>query len=169
MSKGFLIYEETRKYLVIYEEAVSHSLVWLCTRFLLKFPVFCSVLPQIKLKFSSWLLLYLDGDIVCLPVCLWPGVSLPYTEHAQPSAIRPPAREHQPLVSLLRAAQHFQPIIALLLFSEISFLENARNKSLLCWSFKEQWWTTAFKFLFSHSCKLFQNRYAFNRFRHCFV
>ncbi len=28
MKKGFLIYEEMRKYLVIYEEAVSH--IWLC-------------------------------------------------------------------------------------------------------------------------------------------
>ncbi len=34
MSKGFLIYEEMRKYLVIlYEEAVSH--MWLCNRSLL--------------------------------------------------------------------------------------------------------------------------------------
>ncbi len=28
MSKGFLIYEEMRKYFTIYEEAVSHK--WLC-------------------------------------------------------------------------------------------------------------------------------------------
>ncbi len=35
MRKGFLIYEEVQKYLVIYEEAVSHK--WLCTRSLLKF------------------------------------------------------------------------------------------------------------------------------------
>ncbi len=33
--KGFLIYEEIRKYLVIYEEAVSHK--WLCNRSLLDF------------------------------------------------------------------------------------------------------------------------------------
>ncbi len=30
MRKGFLIYEEMRNYLTIYEEAVSH--IWLCTR-----------------------------------------------------------------------------------------------------------------------------------------
>ncbi len=30
MRKGFLIYEEIRKYLTIYKEAVSH--IWLCTR-----------------------------------------------------------------------------------------------------------------------------------------
>ncbi len=29
MKKGFLIYEEMRKYLTIYEEAVSHT--WFCT------------------------------------------------------------------------------------------------------------------------------------------
>ncbi len=33
MRKGFLINEEMRKYLVIYEEAVSH--IWLCNRSLL--------------------------------------------------------------------------------------------------------------------------------------
>ncbi len=35
MRKGFLIYEEMRKYLTIYKEAVSH--IWLCNRSLLKF------------------------------------------------------------------------------------------------------------------------------------
>ncbi len=38
MRKGFLIYEEKRKYLVIYEVAVSH--IWLCNRSLLDFLIF---------------------------------------------------------------------------------------------------------------------------------
>ena len=36
MRKGFLIYEETRKYLVIYEEAVGHH-IWPCNRSRLNF------------------------------------------------------------------------------------------------------------------------------------
>ncbi len=35
IRKGFLIYEEMRKYSVIHEEAVSH--IWLCNRSLLDF------------------------------------------------------------------------------------------------------------------------------------
>jgi hypothetical protein len=35
MRKGFLIYDEIRKYLVIFEEAVSH--IWLCNRSLLNY------------------------------------------------------------------------------------------------------------------------------------
>ncbi len=35
VRKGFLIYEEMRKYLVIYEEAVSS--IWLCTQSRLNF------------------------------------------------------------------------------------------------------------------------------------
>ncbi len=38
MRKGFLIYEEIRKYLVIYEEAVSN--IWLCNRSLLDFLIY---------------------------------------------------------------------------------------------------------------------------------
>ncbi len=38
MRKGFLIYEEMSKYLVIYEEAVSY--IWLCNRSLLDFIVY---------------------------------------------------------------------------------------------------------------------------------
>ncbi len=38
MRKGFLIYEEVHKYLVTYEEAVSHT--WLCIRSLLKFLIY---------------------------------------------------------------------------------------------------------------------------------
>ncbi len=38
MRKGFLIYEEMRKYLTIYEEAVSH--IWLCKCSILNFPVY---------------------------------------------------------------------------------------------------------------------------------
>ncbi len=38
MRKGFLIFEEMRKYLVLYEEAVSH--IWLCNRSLLDFLIF---------------------------------------------------------------------------------------------------------------------------------
>ena len=39
MRKGFLIYEEMRKYLVIYEEAVSH-ICRLCNRSLLDFLIY---------------------------------------------------------------------------------------------------------------------------------
>ncbi len=38
MRKGFLIYEEMRKYLVIYEEAVSQ--IWLCNRSLMDFLIY---------------------------------------------------------------------------------------------------------------------------------
>ncbi len=38
MRKGFLINEEMRKYLVIYEEAVSH--IWLCNSSTLNFPIY---------------------------------------------------------------------------------------------------------------------------------
>ncbi len=38
MRKSFLIYEEIRKYLVIYEEAVSH--IWLCNHTLLDFLIY---------------------------------------------------------------------------------------------------------------------------------
>jgi hypothetical protein len=38
MRKGFLIYEEMRKYLTIYEEAVSH--IYLCNRSLLNFLIY---------------------------------------------------------------------------------------------------------------------------------
>jgi hypothetical protein len=38
MRKGFLIYEEMRKYLTIYEEAVSH--IWLCNCSILNFLVY---------------------------------------------------------------------------------------------------------------------------------
>ncbi len=38
MKKDFLIYEEMRKFLVIYEEAVSH--VWLCNRYRLNFLIY---------------------------------------------------------------------------------------------------------------------------------
>ncbi len=44
MRKGFLIYEEMRKYLVVYEEAVSHE--WLCNR---------------SLNFFSFLSVYIIG------------------------------------------------------------------------------------------------------------
>ncbi len=37
MRKGFLIYEEMRKYLPIYEEAVSH--IWLCNCSILNFDI----------------------------------------------------------------------------------------------------------------------------------
>ncbi len=38
LRKGFLIYEEMRKYLTIYEEAVSR--IWLCTRSHLHFLIY---------------------------------------------------------------------------------------------------------------------------------
>ncbi len=50
MRRGFLIYEETRKYLVIYEEAVSH--IWLCNRSHLNFLTwgkFCFLFYQCSL------------------------------------------------------------------------------------------------------------------------
>ncbi len=37
MRNGFLTYEEMRKYLVIYEEAVSQICIWLCSRSRLNF------------------------------------------------------------------------------------------------------------------------------------
>ncbi len=38
MKKGFLIYEEMRKYIPIYEEAISH--IWLCNCSVLHFPIY---------------------------------------------------------------------------------------------------------------------------------
>jgi hypothetical protein len=38
MGKGFLIYEEMRKYFPIYEEAVSH--IWLCNCSILNFLIY---------------------------------------------------------------------------------------------------------------------------------
>ncbi len=38
MRKGFLIYEEMRKYITIYEEGISHR--WLCNRSLLSFLIY---------------------------------------------------------------------------------------------------------------------------------
>jgi hypothetical protein len=38
MRKGFLIYEEMRKYLTKHEEAVSH--IWLCNRYILNFLIY---------------------------------------------------------------------------------------------------------------------------------
>jgi hypothetical protein len=38
MSKGFLIYEEMRKFFSIYEEAVSH--IWLCNCSILNFLIY---------------------------------------------------------------------------------------------------------------------------------
>ncbi len=44
MKKSFLIYEEMRKYLVIYEEAVSH--IWLWNRSLLYFLILYSYIYE---------------------------------------------------------------------------------------------------------------------------
>ncbi len=56
MRRGFLIYEETRKYLVIYEEAVSH--IWLCNRSHLNFLTwgkFCFLFYQCSLySLPTW-------------------------------------------------------------------------------------------------------------------
>ena len=46
MRKGFLIYEEMRKYLTIYEEAISH--VWLGNRSLLNFNMYEENLKEKK-------------------------------------------------------------------------------------------------------------------------
>jgi hypothetical protein len=58
MRKGFLINEEMRNHLVIYEEAVSH--IWLCNRSLLDFLIYeeniifnfdqCKTCPLIRLR-----------------------------------------------------------------------------------------------------------------------
>jgi len=53
MSKGFLVYEEIRKYLTTYEEAVSH--IYLCNRPLLNFIIF----EENFILFSISVLLYL--------------------------------------------------------------------------------------------------------------
>jgi hypothetical protein len=74
MRKGFLIYEEMRKYLVIYEEAVSH--IWLCNRSLLDFLIyedifsffFISVVPRVDTMLcaqgrrNSWVELWHAGE-----------------------------------------------------------------------------------------------------------
>jgi hypothetical protein len=44
-KESFLIYEKMREYLVIYEEAVSHIPVWLCTRSLQNSPSFFYSVP----------------------------------------------------------------------------------------------------------------------------
>jgi hypothetical protein len=38
MRKGYLIYEEMRKYFPLYEEAVSH--IWLCNCSILNFAIY---------------------------------------------------------------------------------------------------------------------------------
>ncbi len=50
MRKGFLIYEEMRKYLTIYEEAVSH--IWLCT--LLNFLIYEENLISFFISVAAW-------------------------------------------------------------------------------------------------------------------
>jgi hypothetical protein len=55
MRKGFLIYEEMRKYLTIYEEAVSH--IRLCNRSLLNFHIYGEI-------FFSFLSVYDPGGII---------------------------------------------------------------------------------------------------------
>ncbi len=60
MKKGFLIYEEMRKYFSIYEEAVSH--VWLCNCFILNFIIYEEIffyLCSMSCRYS-----------VCL-TCIW--------------------------------------------------------------------------------------------------
>ncbi len=53
MKKGFLIYEEMRKYLVIYEEAVSHTYITLQplhSGFPHKWRKFCFLFISVKLR-----------------------------------------------------------------------------------------------------------------------
>ncbi len=76
MRKGFLIFEEMRKYLTIYEEAVSH--IWLCNRSLLNFLIYeensifffyqCGLLwisagNRSKRKMKQWHLLWTNYNI----------------------------------------------------------------------------------------------------------
>ncbi len=74
MRKGFLIYEEMRKYFPIYEEAVSH--IWLCNCFTLNFLIyeenlifFCtSVLQENPLLYRRQSSRRSLVDIICLCV-----------------------------------------------------------------------------------------------------
>ncbi len=49
MRKGFLIYEEIRKYFPMYEEAVSH--IWLCNCSTLNFLTYCTCMYEENLIF----------------------------------------------------------------------------------------------------------------------
>ncbi len=53
MRKGFLIYEEVRKYFPIYEEDVSH--IWLCN---------CSIL---NLYEENWIFFFISVRMATLP------------------------------------------------------------------------------------------------------
>jgi hypothetical protein len=57
LRKGFLIYEEMRKYLTKYEVAVSH--IWLCNRSILNFLIYEEnfILFFISVPFISWYVL----------------------------------------------------------------------------------------------------------------
>ncbi len=61
MRNGFRIYEEMRRYLVIYEEAVSH--IWLWTLSLMNFLIY--IVGQFSFLFLSakWTLLWTDPSI----------------------------------------------------------------------------------------------------------
>jgi hypothetical protein len=65
MKKGFLWYEEMRKYFTIYEEAVSH--IWLCNCSILNFLLFYQCTQQHSGTYSlasiSWCML---GEILSL-------------------------------------------------------------------------------------------------------
>ncbi len=58
MRKGFLKYEEICKYLVIYEEAVSH--IGLCNRSLLDFPIY-----EENFVFFFISVVYVDYCVMC--------------------------------------------------------------------------------------------------------
>ncbi len=64
MRKGFLIYEEMRKYLLIYEEAVIH--IWLCN---------CSIL-NFLIYDENFILFFISAYLLSPQMC---GICGPYT------------------------------------------------------------------------------------------
>ena len=65
MRKGFLIYEEMRKYLVKYEEAVSH--IWLCNCSILNFHIYEENLIFFFISVCCRVILWIETYGVILP------------------------------------------------------------------------------------------------------
>ncbi len=66
MRKGFLIYEEMRKYIPIYEEGVSH--IRLCNCSILSFLIFEENLIFFFISVGLYHLLEYSGDVKCLRI-----------------------------------------------------------------------------------------------------
>jgi hypothetical protein len=74
MRKGFLICEEMRKYLTVYEEAVSH--IWLCNCSILNFFIFEENLifflisvPNFVARGNGWFILWWKLQKECRTAC----------------------------------------------------------------------------------------------------